>query len=111
MGRSLLTLLLGVVAVTYEEALISAQRHVDESPLDHPEYRTGFSGGRVLPEGWYFDYTIEPIRPIPESEREQFAGAPGFIVLRTGEAPRAVSWAEFTDRNLSEAPPASEPAA
>ncbi len=93
--------------MTYQEALAEAQSHVAEAPLDDPDYRLGFSQGREVPEGWYFDYSIEPIRPIPESEQEEFAGAPGFIIPRTGTEPRVVSWAEFSERKLGEAPLAS----
>jgi hypothetical protein len=71
----------------------------------------GFADGRVLPEGWYFDYTVDPTRPIPESEREHFAGAPGFIVSNRGEPVRVVAWAEFTDKDLGQAPLANSPAA
>jgi hypothetical protein len=90
--------------VTYKEARAAAERHVAETPLDHPDYRIGFSQGRHVSEGWYFDYRIEPVKPIPESEREQFAGAPGFIVPNSGAPPRVVGWAEFTERKLSHAP-------
>ena len=93
--------------MTYQEALAAAQSHVAEAPLDHPDYRMSFSQGREIPEGWYFDYTIEPVRPIPESEQEQFAGAPGFIIPSSGAAPRVVTWDEFSERRLGEAPLAS----
>ncbi len=95
------------MAVTYQEALAEAQSHVAEAPLDDPDYRLGLSQGREIPEGWYFDYSIEPIRPIPESEEGEFAGAPGFIIPSTGTEPRVVSWAEFSERKLGEAPLAS----
>ncbi len=93
--------------VTYLEAREVAQRHVAESPIEHPDYRMGVAEGRILPEGWYFDYIIEPTKKIQESEREHFAGAPGFIVSKNGEPVRIVSWSEFTDRNLGKAPFAS----
>ena len=91
--------------MTYEEAREVARCHAAGSPIDHPDYHMGFAEGRILPEGWYFDYTVEPNKPIPESEREHFAGAPGFIVPRMGEAVQVVSWAEFTERKLGQAPP------
>jgi hypothetical protein len=90
--------------LTYEEACETARRHAAESPIDHPDYRIGFAEGRVLPEGWYFDYTIEPTRPMPEEEREHFGGAPGFIVPNSGESVRAVTWAEFNERGFGRAP-------
>ena len=90
--------------MTYEEACEAARGHVAGIRLDHPDYRVGFAKGRVLSEGWYFDYTIEPTRPIPEAEREQFAGAPGFIVPSSAGPIHIVSWAEFSDRKLGQAP-------
>ena len=56
--------------MTYQEALTAAQVHVAETPLDHPDYRLGFSQPTPVAEGWYFNYTIEPAKPIPESEQE-----------------------------------------
>ena len=91
--------------MTYAEAHAIAQRHLDEEPFPHPSYRWQLSQGRELPDGWYFDYAYEPVRPIPESEREQFAGAPGFIVPQDGSAVHVVSWAEFSERKLGQAPP------
>ncbi len=89
--------------MNYEEARVLADRHLQEEPFPHSDYRWRLPEGRELPDGWYFDYSFEPIRPIPESEQDQFAGAPGFIVPRDGAMVRVVSWAEYSDRNLSKA--------
>jgi hypothetical protein len=85
--------------MTYEKALAVAKRHLEENPLPHTDYRWRLSDGREVSEGWYFDYCFEPVRPIPEAEWEQFAGAPGFLVLRDKAEVRIVGWAEY--RNLS----------
>lgn len=91
--------------MTYEEACAIAQDHLDEQPFPHPDYRWRLTQGRELPDGWYFDYACEPVRSMPESEKEQFAGAPGFIVPQDGSGIHVVSWDEFSDRKLDQSRP------
>ncbi len=89
--------------MTYDEARAVANRHLEAEPFPHPDYRWRLSEGRSIPEGWYFDYCFEPNHPIPEAEREQLAGAPGFIVPSDGTEVRDVAWDEYADRKLSRA--------
>ncbi len=91
--------------MTYEEVRMRAQRHLDEEPLGHPDYRWRLSEGVELPDGWYFDYVFEPVRAVPEAESEQFAGATGYIVPSDGSEVRAISWDEYAERELSRAQP------
>lgn len=59
--------------------------------------------GRMVPveSGWYFDYRIECVLEIPETERDQFAGAPGFLVNgETGDV-SVVSHSEWVDLGLA----------
>ena len=93
--------------MTHEEARMRARHHLDDRPLDHPDYRWRLSDGVELPSGWYFDYVFEPLRPIPEAEWEQFAGAPGFFVPSDGSAVHDVSWDEYTEREISTSSSAS----
>jgi hypothetical protein len=83
--------------MTDGEANAIAKQHLAENRLPHTDYRWRLTVGREFGDGWYFDYAFEPVRPIPEHEREQFGGAPGFIVLRDGTV-RDVSWSEYSAR-------------
>jgi len=53
------------------------------------------------PEGWYFDYCIECDLAIPESEREMFGGAPGFLVLLCNGDISILTWADRQSLGLS----------
>jgi hypothetical protein len=86
--------------MTYEEARIIARRHLDQKPFPHPDYRWRVPEGRELHDGWYFDYSFEPVRPIPEAEQEGVGGAPGFLVVRDEAQVQVLSWAEYSERGL-----------
>ena len=64
-------------AITIADEHIATQR----APMDG--YRMVRYAPRDINAGWYFDYGIECELDIPESEREMFAGASGFIVHRS----------------------------
>ncbi len=87
--------------MNYEEARIRAQQHLDDEPLGHADYRWRLTEGIEQPDGWYFAYSFEPVRPIPEAEWEQFGGAPGFIVASDGSGVRVISWDDHAERILS----------
>jgi hypothetical protein len=87
--------------MTYEEARIIARRHLDQQPFPDSDYRWRVPEGREVHDGWYFDYSFEPIRPIPEAEQIRVGGAPGFLVLRDEAEVQVMSWAEYSERGLS----------
>lgn len=95
--------------MTDGEARKRAQQHLETEPLDHPDYRWRLGEGVEQPDGWYFDFTFEPVRPLPESEWEQFCGAPGFVVPSDGSEIRVLSWEDFAERELSGGTPAPDP--
>jgi hypothetical protein len=75
-------------------ALKVADDHIAAQPTPLSGYRMVHCGPLEVDEGWYFDYGIECDLDIPESDREGFAGAPGFIVTRSNGELRIVSWGE-----------------
>src|SRR5262245_2978154 len=86
--------------MTYEEARIIARRHLEQRPFPDPDYRWRVPEGRQVHDGWYFDYSFETIRPIPEAEQMRVGGAPGFLVLRGDAEVRVMSWPEYSERGL-----------
>ena len=71
-----------------------ANEHVNSMSAPAEGYRFELGEMHEFAAGWYFDYRIVCDLSIPESEREMFAGAPGFTVERNGGDISIVSWAE-----------------
>ncbi len=86
--------------MTREEATRIARRYLDAEPLPDPDYRWILGPAHDLGDAWFFDYTFENVRGLPESEWASFGGAPGFIVPKDGAAPHDLSWVEYSDREL-----------
>jgi hypothetical protein len=84
-----------------DTAIQIADDHIAAEPVPLDGYRMVHCGPQEFDEGWYFDYGIECNLNIPESEREMFGGAPGFIVNRSSGDLRIVSWDERRSLRLA----------
>lgn len=81
-----------------------AREHVEAEPQPHPDYRIVLGPEREVPIGWYFDYGIECLKDISEDQREEFAGAPGFLIRREDGDVEEVSWGQYQDMGLQNEP-------
>ncbi len=80
-----------------DQAQSIANNYLESQPPPDPDYRWTLSAGLLVKDAWYFDYKFEHVHGIPESEWDEFTGAPGFVVPIDGSAPRDVSSAEYGD--------------
>ena len=85
--------------INAKTALAIADEHIaaQPSPL---EGRIVRHQPHEVDEGWYFEYGVECDLTILQSERELFAGAPGFIVARDNGDVRVVPREEWSARGL-----------
>jgi hypothetical protein len=88
--------------VKEEQARTIAEQYLATQPFPDRDYRRILKPGHKLSQAWYFDYAFEHAHGAPESEWDEFAGAPGFIVLEDGSPPRDVSWAEYSELRLDQ---------
>ena len=86
--------------IEYEQAKLIASKHVDGVSLGHDDYFMSCDEGTECSSGWYFDCIIRCRKEIPQEEREQFAGAPGFIVNREDGSVVTQSWQQYRELNL-----------
>ena len=87
--------------MTENQATELARKHVAAQPSPAPGYSITLGRMAEVELGWYFDYGIKCELDIPETEREQFAGAPGFLVDRESGDISIVSHAEWVDLGLA----------
>jgi hypothetical protein len=73
--------------ISYEDALVSARKHIEALPPDEDCVWVLREGTRVA-SGWYFDYAFEA---LPGKELPIVGGAPGFLVMDDGSV-RVVAW-------------------
>lgn len=85
-----------------ESAKRIADGHIEDQPAPLAGYRMALGSMRQTESGWYFDYRIECDLDIPESEHEQFAGTPGFIVDRASGDISVLSWHDLRALGLSD---------
>jgi hypothetical protein len=74
-----------MAAITKEQALQLAARHIPSTSLGHPDYRLVCDVSGRIGDGWLFAYRVECLKDIPLEEWERFAGGGGFIVSSSGE--------------------------
>lgn len=72
--------------MTLADALLLAQAHIawlnrEEPP--HPNYHYELGKATEYAHCWYFGYLLRPRPDNPPAEVEHFAGAPGFVIVRT----------------------------
>lgn len=74
-----------MAGIAKERALQIAAGHVASVALGHPDYRMGSELAGRIGDAWLFSYRVECLKDIPAAERDQFAGAAGFIIAAHGE--------------------------
>lgn len=81
-------------------ALKTAADYIAAQPAPSPGYRYVHGPAQEVTNGWYFDHCIECDLNIPESEREMFGGAPGFLVSRETGYVSIVTWDQLHSLGL-----------
>ena len=81
---------------TIEEIIEIAHNHLIKNPFPHIDYEWVLKKDyKELKNEYYFDYSFQHKKNIPENEWEMFAGAPGFCVNSESGTIRDVSWDEY----------------
>ncbi len=69
-----------------------AEKHLVETPLDHPDYRWKLVEPVEHEGGWYFECEFECLVDLPPESWESFGGSPGFVVYRSDGHVEVVGW-------------------
>jgi len=82
-------------------AIAIADEHIAAQPAPLDGYRMVRYEPREISAGWFFDYGIECDLDIPESDRELFAGAAGFLVHRESGDVQVLAFGQLRDFGLA----------
>jgi hypothetical protein len=83
-----------------QEAERIADRFVESLARPAEGYRFSRSDPVEVEQGWYFDYLILCELNIPEEDKEQFGGAPGFVIDTVIGEVSQVSHGQWVDLGL-----------
>ena len=87
------------MALTYDQAVATAEAHLEEERFPDAEYRWSTPKGRPVAEGWYFEYAFERVDGKPLG-MHGFVGAPGYVVSSLDGTLRVISRKEWHERGL-----------
>ncbi len=87
---------LAINMINLDKALALSQRNLAENPLPHEDYEWIMSDPFEVDTGWCFDYSFRCRRDLPEEEKEQFAGSPGFLVAKESGVVMILNWEEYS---------------
>jgi hypothetical protein len=88
------------MALTHEQAVAAARAYLEAHPFAHSAYRHVPTSGTPVPGGWYFNFDFERVDGLPLGDRDEFGGAPGYIVSAADGTVRVVGWAEYQERQF-----------
>ena len=84
-----------------KSAIAIADEHIAAQPVPLEGYRMVRYDPQDCEAGWFFPYGIECDLDIPESEREMFGGASGFLVHRSDGDIEVLAFGQLSDFGLS----------
>ena len=83
-----------------ESAITIADEHIAAQPAPLEGYRMVRTSPHEIDAGWFFGYGVECDLDIPESEREMFAGASGFLIHRADGDIEVLAHGQLSDYGL-----------